>query len=106
MSLLVVVPTCLCFSRGDPPFGIPRRKMASHGPRDGSCTGDESMRFLVVAEDFPWPQTGGGLIRLATAVTALCELGEVDLFTLVRRHRTLPPTVPPSVKVARLQTVP
>jgi glycosyltransferase involved in cell wall biosynthesis len=64
------------------------------------------MRFLVVAEDFPWPQTGGGLIRLATAVTALCELGEVDLFTLVRRHRTLPPTVPPSVKVARLQTVP
>jgi hypothetical protein len=63
------------------------------------------MKILVVAEDFPWPSTGGGLIRLATVVETLSRLGEVDLFTLFEPGRT--DLVPPSgVEVARLATTP
>ena len=46
------------------------------------------MRILVVAENFPWPANGGGLIRLANSVEALAGLGDVDLFTLCDPRRT------------------
>lgn len=62
------------------------------------------MRILVVASDFPWPKLQGGHLRLATAIEALSELGDVDLFALDRYHR--PDTaVPPNIPVTRLKTV-
>lgn len=61
------------------------------------------MRILIVASDFPWPQIQGGHLRLATSIEALATLGETDLFSFCDERRATP-TVPPSIRVARLKT--
>jgi glycosyltransferase involved in cell wall biosynthesis len=63
------------------------------------------MKILIVASDFPWPVTQGGHLRLATAIKALADLGETDLFTLYD-YRESAPRLPRTVPVARLKTVP
>ena len=62
------------------------------------------MKILIVASDFPWPKIQGGHLRLATAIEALAELGETDLFALYDYRRPVP-TLPPTVTVERLKTV-
>jgi glycosyltransferase involved in cell wall biosynthesis len=62
----------------------------------------------MVAEDFPWPSLGGGLIRLAKMVETVSALGETDLFSLYDPHRTydpveITPVVPPSVNLRRVE---
>ena len=63
------------------------------------------LSILIVAEDFPWPSTGGGLIRLAKMIEAIAELGDVDLFTLHDIRRGDEFDVPPTMKVRRVRTV-
>lgn len=58
----------------------------------------------MVAEDFPWPSLGGGLIRLARMVEAVSALGETDLFSLYDPRRTSP-ALPSSLELARWETV-
>ena len=58
----------------------------------------------MVAEDFPWPSLGGGLIRLAKMVEAVSAVGETDLFSLYDPNRTSP-TLPSSLDVRRLEAV-
>lgn len=58
----------------------------------------------MVAEDFPWPSLGGGLIRLAKMVEAVSALGETDLFSLYDPRRTSP-VVPSSLNVRRWEAV-
>lgn len=60
-------------------------------------------RILFVADLFPWPSTKGGLIRVATAVEALTQLGEVDLFSLYDT-RGPTPELPPDIGLARWTT--
>jgi hypothetical protein len=62
------------------------------------------MNILMVAEDFPWPSTGGGLIRLGKVIEAVSELGETDLLTLYDPRRAVL-VLPPEVAIARLETV-
>ena len=62
------------------------------------------MKILIVASDFPWPKTQGGHLRLTTAIEALAELGDADLFALYDYRRSVP-SLPPSVQVERLKTV-
>jgi len=40
------------------------------------------VKILFVAEDWAWPSTGGGLLRLARMIEALSEMGDLDLFAL------------------------
>jgi hypothetical protein len=61
------------------------------------------MKILIVAEDFPWPTTGGGLIRLAKIIEAVSAIGDTDLFTLYEPGRT-DLVLPESVSVSRLET--
>ncbi len=63
------------------------------------------MKILLVAESFPWPATGGGMIRLGGVIEALAERGDLDLFTLRDADRT-DLTLPDTVKVNRLGTTP
>jgi glycosyltransferase involved in cell wall biosynthesis len=58
----------------------------------------------MVAEDFPWPSLGGGLIRLAKMVEAVSAMGETDLFSLYDPRRTSP-ALPSSLDVKRMETV-
>jgi glycosyltransferase involved in cell wall biosynthesis len=62
------------------------------------------VKILMVAEDFPWPSLGGGLIRLAKMVEAVSAMGETDLFSLYDPRRTSP-ALPSSVNVARMKAV-
>ena len=62
------------------------------------------MKILFVAEDWAWPSTGGGLLRLARMIEALSELGEVDLFALHDAARESL-ELPDSVHVRRLRTM-
>ena len=62
------------------------------------------MKILAVGELFPWPTTGGGLMRLAGWVEALAAMGDVDLFCLYDPE--LPRDLPTSVSIARLGTAP
>ncbi len=64
------------------------------------------MRILVVAEQFPWPPTGGGMIRLAKAIEAFADLGEVDLFSFYDERLSDPTAVPPDVGITRLEAAP
>jgi glycosyltransferase involved in cell wall biosynthesis len=61
------------------------------------------MRALLVAEDFPWPPTGGGLIRSAQLFEAVSRLGQADLFSLhdARRGELV---VPEHVSISRTAT--
>ena len=66
------------------------------------------MRILIVAQDFPWPTHGGGLIRLAKMVEAVSAVGETDLFSLYDPYRTydpyrISPVRPPSLDVRRME---
>ncbi len=63
------------------------------------------MRTLAVVEFFPWPPTNGGQIRLATALEALADLGELDLLVFCNPDRAAP-IVPDGVKVGRMVTTP
>ncbi len=45
------------------------------------------MRILLVAEDFPWPPTGGGLLRSSQLFEAVSRLGQADLFSLHDERR-------------------
>jgi len=65
---------------------------------------ERPLRILVVADLFPWPATGGGLIRLAGMIEAVSGLGDVDLFAVSDRDQAecVPP---PSVALRRLRTV-
>jgi glycosyltransferase involved in cell wall biosynthesis len=45
------------------------------------------VRILVVAADYPWPETGGSRIRLANTLAALTECGEVDLLSIIPSTR-------------------
>ena len=68
-----------------------------------SHAGDRPMRTLVVAEFFPWPATNGGLMRGATSVEGLAELGELDLFVFHDKRKP-EPVVPSTVRVSNLLT--
>ena len=57
----------------------------------------------MVAEFFPWPAVNGGLMRGATSVEALAELGDVDLFVFHDKRKP-EPRVPASVPIASLVT--
>ena len=63
------------------------------------------MKVLVVAEDFPWPSTMGGTIRLGKMIEAISALGETDLFTLYDPRRASL-ILPRAVLVERMATVP
>jgi glycosyltransferase involved in cell wall biosynthesis len=56
----------------------------------------------MVAEDFPWPSLGGGLIRLAKMVETVSAMGEIDFFSLYDPARTSP-VLPPSLHVNRME---
>ncbi len=56
----------------------------------------------MVAEDFPWPSLGGGLIRLGKMVETVSAMGEVDFFSLYDPARTSP-ALPPSLNVRRME---
>ena len=58
----------------------------------------------MVAEDFPWPSLGGGLIRLAKMIEVVSAMGETDLFSLYDPGRT-DPALPASLDMARMETV-
>jgi len=58
----------------------------------------------MIAEDFPWPPLGGGLIRLGKMVEAVSAVGETDLFSLYDPHRTSP-EIPSSLDVRRWEAV-
>jgi glycosyltransferase involved in cell wall biosynthesis len=62
------------------------------------------VKILMVAEDFPWPSLGGGLIRLAKMVEAVSEMGETDLFSLYDPRRTSP-ALPSSLDMRRWEAV-
>ena len=62
------------------------------------------MKILIVASDFPWPKIQGGHLRLTTAIEALADLGETDLFALYDYRQSVP-TLPPTLRVERLKTV-
>lgn len=58
----------------------------------------------MVAAWVPWPATSGGRMRLATVVTALAELGDVDFFGLLRPGS--PHTIEdPPVRLSRVELV-
>jgi glycosyltransferase involved in cell wall biosynthesis len=63
------------------------------------------VKILMVAEDFPWPSLGGGLIRLAKMVEAVSALGETDLFSLYDPSRTSP-VLPSSLDLRRWEAIP
>jgi polysaccharide biosynthesis protein PslH len=57
-----------------------------------------------VAQDFPWPIVTGSLIRLSNVISALGEIGDVDLFSFVHAGREDPCDLPADVPVARAAT--
>jgi glycosyltransferase involved in cell wall biosynthesis len=62
------------------------------------------VRILVVAADYPWPETGGSRIRLANTLAALTECGEVDLLSIIPSTRDDADYAPPpqSVQLSRV----
>ncbi len=66
------------------------------------------MRILVIAADYPWPETGGSRMRLANTVTALAECGDVDLLSIVPSTRDESDFEPPpeGVRLSRIVRCP
>ncbi len=62
-------------------------------------------RVRVVAQDFPWPASLGSHPRLDAVIRATMALGETDLFAFVPARRDEPRTVPPDIRLARVETV-
>ncbi|HEY4928979.1 MAG TPA: glycosyltransferase family 4 protein [Acidimicrobiales bacterium] len=58
-----------------------------------------------MVEFFPWPPMNGGQIRLATALEALADLGELDLLVLCDPDHAAP-IVPDGLEVWRMVTTP
>jgi glycosyltransferase involved in cell wall biosynthesis len=63
------------------------------------------VRCLVVAEDFPWPPSGGGHLRLAQVIEVVADLGDTDLFVFVPARRHEPCVLPAGLEAVRLKTV-
>ncbi len=63
------------------------------------------MRSLVIAEDFPWPPTTGGLLRLAQVIETIAQLGETDLFALTSPRRRDPCDLPTGLELRRVRTM-
>ncbi len=63
------------------------------------------MKILFVADNFPWPANGGGLMRISNALRSLGGLGEVELFALCD-HRRTERDVPVRVTLSRCTTTP
>ncbi len=63
------------------------------------------MKILVVADLFPWPPLNGGLMRMATCIDALSDVGSIDLFSLVDQ-RQANGDVPTRVMLDRSGTTP
>lgn len=60
--------------------------------------------MLLVAQDFPWPVVTGSLIRLTNVISALSEVGDLDLFCFVHSNRSDPCDVPADAAVSRILT--
>ena len=62
------------------------------------------MKVLLIAADYPWPETGGSRLRLANTVAALAECGDVDLLSIVPSGRDDSDFAPPpdGVRLARI----
>jgi glycosyltransferase involved in cell wall biosynthesis len=62
------------------------------------------MKILLIAADYPWPETGGSRVRLANTVAALAECGDLDLLSIVPSARVdsdfAPP--PPGIRLSRM----
>ena len=63
------------------------------------------MRALLVADGWPWPATGGNLIRLAQVIEAVSSVADLDLFVL-RSSPHAKIEEPPSAGVRRCMSVP
>jgi glycosyltransferase involved in cell wall biosynthesis len=63
------------------------------------------MKSLVIAEDFPWPPTAGGLLRLVKVIETIAQLGETDLFALTYPRRRDPCDIPPGLDLRRSKTL-
>ena len=63
------------------------------------------MKSLVIAEDFPWPPTTGGLLRLAQVIETIAQLGETDLFALTSPRRLDPCDPPEGLDLRRVKTI-
>jgi len=63
------------------------------------------VRSLVIAEDFPWPPTTGGLLRLVQVIETISELGETDLFSLTYPRRSDPCDLPAGLALRRMKTM-
>jgi polysaccharide biosynthesis protein PslH len=59
----------------------------------------------VVAEDFPWPVSNGGGLRLAQVIEVIAGLGETDVFAFVPARRREPCVLPATLEAVRLKTV-
>lgn len=63
------------------------------------------MRILLIAADYPWPETGGSRVRLANTVNALAECGDLDLFSIVPSTRDHSDFAPPPAGVRLSRTL-
>jgi len=59
----------------------------------------------VVAEDFPWPVTNGGGLRLAQVIEVIAGLGDTDLFAFVPARRETPCALPAGLEAVRVKSV-
>jgi glycosyltransferase involved in cell wall biosynthesis len=64
-----------------------------------------SLKTLVIAEDFPWPPTTGGLLRLARVIETIAQLGQTDLFALTSPRRRDPCDLPAGLEMRRVKTI-
>ena len=62
------------------------------------------MRILLIAADYPWPETGGSRLRVANTIGALAECGDLDLFSIVPSSRDDSDFAPPpeGVRLSRI----
>jgi glycosyltransferase involved in cell wall biosynthesis len=63
------------------------------------------MRFLMVADSYPWPPTTGSHLRLANTLTALAGRADTDLFCLYDARQAQDP-VPTELGLAGVRMVP
>ena len=57
-------------------------------PRFRDPTFGVSMRTLVIADDYPWPENSGSRIRLLTTLQGLTACGPTELFSIIPSART------------------
>jgi glycosyltransferase involved in cell wall biosynthesis len=63
------------------------------------------VKSLVIAEDFPWPPTAGGLLRLVKVIETIAQLGDTDLFALTYPRRRDPCDLPSGLDLRRVKTM-